>query len=250
MARSSTSAGLSRIDTASVILPSGPPRSYRGSPPAHDPAAAQMSQQFFFEDTSRLNEQALVDRLVRDGHGRVSGIPNPQQPGDLLRRPLARQLSGDQIAQSMVECQPARLGAKGTTQCPFFSPSVAIHTASTVTPRRSCPPQTTADPAEGEAFSKTTRYLLALHQAERSRFACSGRRGKAPFAATTPNTETACLPRPGQYQLAFRRPSKLPEFGLLFMRQARATGSRHRGSFQNISVQKYSVDQLNPPSPS
>lgn len=76
-----------------------------------------MDEQLFLEDASRLNEQAFVDRLVRDGHGRVSGMtPGLQPPGDLLRRPLARQLFCDQPAQSMVEHQPAGPGTKSAVQ--------------------------------------------------------------------------------------------------------------------------------------
>ena len=46
------------------------------------------------------------------------------------------------------------------------------------------------------------------------------------LAHGTPNRaeRLPCLPTP-------------PEFSLLFVRQARATGSCHRGSFQNISKQ-------------
>ena len=45
------------------------PRSRRGSPPAHDPAAAQMGEQLLLENahifkSGCLNEQAFIDRLV------------------------------------------------------------------------------------------------------------------------------------------------------------------------------------------
>ena len=52
--------------------------------------------------------------------------------------------------------------------------------------------------------------------------------------------------------IAERLPSlpAAPEFSLLFMRQAWATGSCHRGSFQNISNQRCCADRLNRPWPS
>jgi hypothetical protein len=74
----------------------------------------------------RLNKQAFIDRLMGHSHGAIPGMLGAQPSGDLLRRPLIRQLPGDQSAQRRIGCQQARLGTAGSIQCLFVGTGSAI----------------------------------------------------------------------------------------------------------------------------
>lgn len=75
-----------------------------------------------------------------------------------------------------------------------------------------------------------------------------GAGAKSPFAATTPNTEAACLAQgPTNITRRFTGLPTLPEYCFLSMRKARATSPCHRGSFPNISNQKCCDDRLHLP---
>jgi hypothetical protein len=58
------------------------------------PFGAQMSHQLLLQDASHLNEQAAIDRFVREQHVRVGWVLLLEPAGDLLRRPLQRQFLG------------------------------------------------------------------------------------------------------------------------------------------------------------
>ena len=160
-----------------MICPPRLPRCCCCPAPAHDPAAAQIGQQFRLEHahffkSGRLNEQSFVDCRTGYVHGRVSGIPGLQPPGDLLWRPLPRQLSGNQFAKARVECQLAGLGTAGTIQRPFISPSRSIDPAPAIpgnftADRGSGSPQMSAKLPERAPFNETARGLLSLHPADR-----------------------------------------------------------------------------------
>ncbi len=62
---------------------------------AHLPRCAQVRHQLLFQHTAGLNEETSIDRLVRYLHVFI-GRELPLQPaGDLLRRPLERELLRD-----------------------------------------------------------------------------------------------------------------------------------------------------------
>src|ERR1700674_2300929 len=55
---------------------------------AYTPLRSKVLNQLLFQHSSRLNEQAAVNRFVRHAHGLVLGIPPLQPSGNLLRRPV------------------------------------------------------------------------------------------------------------------------------------------------------------------
>ena len=68
-----------------------------------------MAGQLLLQDAAGLDEQALVDRLVRHLHGPVIAKFGLEETCDLLRRPLVLQLIRDQHLKRWVNGQPARL---------------------------------------------------------------------------------------------------------------------------------------------
>jgi hypothetical protein len=81
------------METTSTICPS---RSSCCRPwLAHLPCCTQVRHQLLFQHAACLDKQAAIDRFVRQLHAFV-GRELPLQPaGDLLRRPLERQLLRD-----------------------------------------------------------------------------------------------------------------------------------------------------------
>jgi hypothetical protein len=67
--------------------------------------------EFSFQNSAGLNEQALVDCLVRDTHGDVARILHAKPSRDLLRRPIEPKLLRDETAKSLVSRKLADLRA-------------------------------------------------------------------------------------------------------------------------------------------
>jgi hypothetical protein len=97
MARSSTAAGLSRIETAPGIVPRV---SVGGaSAPAFAAPLAVGGCQFALECPTGLNEERLVDGLVLHMEGGLGGEVAQQPAGTLLQRPGLSELLRHQPAQ-------------------------------------------------------------------------------------------------------------------------------------------------------
>src|SRR5690348_10309101 len=72
-------------------------------------AAAKVRSKLFFQHSARLDEQALVDRLVRHSHTLIVAELPCKPAGDLLRRPLQLQLLCNQCSQAWMSGQMALL---------------------------------------------------------------------------------------------------------------------------------------------
>jgi hypothetical protein len=90
-ARSSASAGRSRIDVASLIVPGPGPSSLHASTVGRGARTAGGAQPLL-QHAARLDEEAPVDRLVRHLHPRIIREFLPKPARDLLRRPVLGQL--------------------------------------------------------------------------------------------------------------------------------------------------------------
>jgi hypothetical protein len=85
-----------------------------GVPRAADPPLGpQVLNQLFFQHSTRLNEQATVNRFVRHVHTLIIGIPVLEPSGDLLRRPVQDQFTRNDPLQLPVDGKKADLGAQG-----------------------------------------------------------------------------------------------------------------------------------------
>jgi hypothetical protein len=168
-----------------------------------------------------------------------AGMPGLQPPSNLLWRPLARQLSCNQFAQGRVECQLAGLGPAGAIQRSFISSRGSIGLATAIpanfaADRGRCSPQMSAKPRKRAPRNETARYLLALCQAERARFARPGYWRKSTLRRDNAKDRSRVLAEgPPDITQRFAGLPTSPEFRLLIRRQAWATGSCHRSSFQS-----------------
>ena len=68
-----------------------------GTRTSHRASLAQLRLQRLFEHAAALDEQAQVDRFVRHVHRRIIRIRQTEPAGDLLRRPLERELGGHRV---------------------------------------------------------------------------------------------------------------------------------------------------------
>src|SRR4029077_241025 len=82
--------------------------------------AAQVRGKLFSQYSARLDEQALVDRLVRKPHTFIVAIFPCKPSGNLLRRPLQLQLLGDQAGQLRISGQVAWLWPERSIPCPLI----------------------------------------------------------------------------------------------------------------------------------
>ena len=79
------------------------------SRPAHASLRTQVVQQFFFQHSAGLNEQAAVDGLVGHAHVLVVGIVGLQPSGNLFRRPVQDQFTRNDVPQLAVPGEKALL---------------------------------------------------------------------------------------------------------------------------------------------
>src|SRR5277367_5297142 len=69
----------------------------------------QMSNQFSFQRSPRLDEQATVKRFVGHVHASVVGILSLQPSGDLLRRPVQPPFTRNHLLQLLLDSKKAGL---------------------------------------------------------------------------------------------------------------------------------------------
>jgi hypothetical protein len=82
-----------------------------GVPRAADPPLGpKMLNQLLFQHSTRLNEQATINRLVRHAQVLVVGMLALQPSGNLFRRPVLHQFTRNDLLQLAVSSQQAWLG--------------------------------------------------------------------------------------------------------------------------------------------
>ena len=74
---------------------------------------SKMLNQLLFQHSSSLDEQTAIEGLVGHAHALVAGIASLQPTGNLLRRPVLDQFTGDDQPQLPVPGKPAGLGSQG-----------------------------------------------------------------------------------------------------------------------------------------
>src|SRR6185437_2263398 len=136
------------------------------------PARAQMRLQVLLEDSARLHKQAAIDRLVRHLVSLVSGIRMLQPAGNLLGRPVLRQLGSDQLPQLFMPRELARLRSQGAipralVRCCSAIPSRAAVALELAANRRRCSPKTARNRSQRNTSSDASRDLFAIGQAQR-----------------------------------------------------------------------------------
>jgi hypothetical protein len=68
---------------------------------AHAPLGSQVVHQLFSQHSTRLDEQAAVDRFVRHAHPLVLWILGLQPPGNLLGRPFQDQFTRNDLSRAV-----------------------------------------------------------------------------------------------------------------------------------------------------
>lgn len=131
-----------------------------------------MRHQLLLQDTAGLDEQALVDRLVRHLMGLVVRVRATEPPGNLLGRPLRLQPVCNNRSQMPMRLELARLGTQGTipgtlVRCRRPVAALSAVGLSLAADRRGRASQSGGDRPQRGACRKPTRYLLALRQAQR-----------------------------------------------------------------------------------
>src|SRR5579863_5853258 len=97
------------IDDLTTVMPAIP-----DVPRATDPPlGSQVPHQLLFQRSSRLNEQAAIDGLVRYVHRLIPGKLVLQPSGNLLRRPVQHQFTRNDLPQLPVDGQKTALGPQG-----------------------------------------------------------------------------------------------------------------------------------------
>jgi hypothetical protein len=144
------------------------PRPRRLAPrPALLAPRAQVAAELALEPAARLHVERAVDRLVRDPHVFIVGVPAPQPARDLLRRVVLAQPLGHHPRQLRAAPELGRLGPPrpppGLVVGELGPVTAAAPAAADLAPdRRVRAAQRTADPAIRIAARDPTRDLLAL----------------------------------------------------------------------------------------
>src|SRR5258708_3642791 len=81
--------------------------------PAYAALGSQVLQQFLFQHSARLNEQASVNGFVGHTHALIIGILDFQPSGNLFRRPVQSQFTRNDVPQLHVDGKKAALGPQG-----------------------------------------------------------------------------------------------------------------------------------------
>src|SRR5439155_20253996 len=81
--------------------------------PAYAALGSQVLQQFLFQHSARLNEQASVNGFVGHTHALIIGILGFQPSGNLFRRPVQNQFTRNDVPQLHVDGKKAALGPQG-----------------------------------------------------------------------------------------------------------------------------------------
>src|SRR6202034_1110033 len=72
-----------------------------------------MLNQLFFQHSTRLNEQAAINRFMRHAHALVLGILTLQPTGNLFRRPVQDEFPRNDLLQLHVQGKKTSLGTQG-----------------------------------------------------------------------------------------------------------------------------------------
>src|SRR5690606_29007085 len=148
------------------------------------PLGAQVLLQLAFQHPARLDEQRLVDGLVRDPHARTHRVTLGEVTRDLLRRPVVGQLARHANAQLLVLGQQARApparaapgSVVGIYRTIMPHTLVAFHLT---TDARRRPLELTGDLPQGFTARQPPGDLLPLNQRQELRAALAPRWGDA-----------------------------------------------------------------------
>jgi hypothetical protein len=99
---------------------------------AHQPPGAQTGDQLLSQDSSSLDEQALVDRLVGQPHRRVIAVFILEPAGYLLRRPIIIQFLRHHHLKGWIDSEPTRLRATGRSPSTLISIGRSIPSSSVI----------------------------------------------------------------------------------------------------------------------
>ena len=131
------------------------------------PARAQMIHQFLFQHPARLDEETSIDRLVRHSQPLVVRKLDLQPTGDLFRRPIQRQFTGDDVAQRPVAREYTLLGAQRRPPGSIICSSGAI----SIAPAVSCNSRLTVEgarPRRAAIDRKDAPVAMPLEMSSRS----------------------------------------------------------------------------------
>jgi len=151
----------------------GPPCGARGRPwPAIALPLPQMGDELALERAPRLHVQRAIDRLVRDVQGRLVGERRHEPPRDLLRRPVATQPAGDELAEPPLLEQPTPFrppgrGPRGGIGSAGAIRGVASMPSNLATDRRRCTAQPSGHAPHTLAVGQPPRDLFPLAHLER-----------------------------------------------------------------------------------
>jgi len=126
-----------------------------------------MLQQFPLEDAATLHKETAIDGLVRHVHVSIARKGAAKPAGDLLRRPLTRQLAGHGRAQARTTDQPTPLGTPGARPRSTIGslrtiPAGAAIALNLAADRRRRTPQPLGDRAHGLLAGETARDLFSF----------------------------------------------------------------------------------------
>lgn len=145
-----------------------------------------MLLELFFQHPTRLNEDTSIDGLVRHLQALIVQIRPFEPAGDLLRRPVQRQLAGHYTPEPVIQRESTEFWTTGAV------PGSLIRSVRTIplpidvsrdltADGRRCTIERPGNLTQRRAGSEAPRYLLALGQRERpdGALAASPHRGDA-----------------------------------------------------------------------
>src|SRR5216684_6353007 len=145
----------------------------------------KMSNQFFFQRSPRLNEQATVNGLVGHAQALVIGILGLQPSGDLFRRPVKQQFTRNDLLQLLMDSKKA--GFRPQSRLPglvirFIGSILRTATMTCDLPahRRSSALQAFGYITNRRPASDPSRNVFSLSQCERQQRAPTGCRNNPP----------------------------------------------------------------------
>jgi hypothetical protein len=166
------------MEMASTIWPRDCPRTPRAADP---PLRPQVPHQLLFQHSAGLNEQATVNGFVGHAQASVLGILILQPSGNLLRGPVQKQFTRNQLPQRAVTSQQTGLGPPGRLpglligivgsirRSPAMAGDLPAH-------RRGRTLQTSGDCTERRSASDPAGDILSLGQRECSQRTPTGGR--------------------------------------------------------------------------
>ena len=123
--------------------------------PADGTGPSQMQQQLALHRAARLDEQRLVDRLVRHSASVILRTAELQPASDLLGRPVLAVLARDELAQRRVQSELAPLRASGVIPHSPVSLSSAIPASPAMTRYLATDHGRPAQPARNRSGDRT-----------------------------------------------------------------------------------------------